>query len=201
MHVRVSRRVAILVATAAFAVMAPIGLVLASHQFTDVPNSNPFHGDIAAVANAGVTSGCGDGKFCPDRNVTRAEMAAFLNRLGALAANKTPVVNADKVDGLNSTDFGVAGVSVDDDGTVLSWFNKAGAEPTVTHPATGDYRVTIPGRSLSIYTNSVATVSVVGIEGYATVDSTGGTIHIRVFDETGALFNRNFNLLIFDADS
>jgi hypothetical protein len=32
-------------------------------------------------------------------------MAAFMNRLGALAAGKTPVVNADKLDGLDSTDF------------------------------------------------------------------------------------------------
>jgi hypothetical protein len=103
MHVRISRRLAILLATAIFAIGAPIGLVLASHQFSDVPNTNPFHGDISAIADAGVTSGCGGGKFCPDRNVTRAEMAAFLNRLGALASNKTPVVNADRVDGLDST--------------------------------------------------------------------------------------------------
>jgi hypothetical protein len=32
-------------------------------------------------------------------------MAAFMNRLGALGAGKTPVVNADKIDGLNSTAF------------------------------------------------------------------------------------------------
>jgi hypothetical protein len=98
--------------------MAPIGLVLASHQFTDVPNSNPFHGDISAIADAGVTSGCGGGKFCPDRNVTRAEMAAFMNRLGALAANKTPVVNADKVDGLDSSELLARWALVNADGTI-----------------------------------------------------------------------------------
>jgi hypothetical protein len=96
------RRPTVAAAAMAIVIAFPLG-VLASHQFSDVPNSNPFHGDIAAVANAGVTSGCGGGKFCPDRNVTRAEMAAFLNRLGALASNKTPVVNADRVDGLDST--------------------------------------------------------------------------------------------------
>jgi len=32
-------------------------------------------------------------------------MAAFMNRLGALASGKTPVVNADKLDGLDSTAF------------------------------------------------------------------------------------------------
>ena len=71
----------------------PLG-VLASHQFTDVPDSNPYHADIDAIADAGVTTGCGGGNYCPTANVTRQEMAAFMNRLGALAPGKTPVVNA-----------------------------------------------------------------------------------------------------------
>jgi hypothetical protein len=72
----------------------PLG-VIASHQFTDVPDSYQFHNDIDAVKDAGVTSGCGDGTtYCPEDFVTRGQMAAFLNRLGALAADKDPVVNA-----------------------------------------------------------------------------------------------------------
>ncbi len=82
----------------------PLG-VLASHQFGDVPDSNPFHADIDALADSGVTTGCGGGNFCPSANVTREQMAAFMNRLGALAPGKTPVVNADKVDGIDSTDL------------------------------------------------------------------------------------------------
>ena len=80
-------------------------LALASHQFTDVPTTHRFHDDIDAIADAGVTLGCGGGKYCPDKVVTRAQMAAFLNRLGALAEGTTPVVNADRVDGLDSTAF------------------------------------------------------------------------------------------------
>ena len=91
---------ALAIALAAF----PLG-VLASHQFADVPNSNPFHADIDALADSGVTSGCGGGNFCPSAFVTREQMAAFMNRLGALAAGKVPVVNADKVDGLTSDQF------------------------------------------------------------------------------------------------
>jgi hypothetical protein len=79
----------VLVALMAF----PIG-VIASHQFTDVPDSNPYHDDIDAIADAGVTTGCGGGKYCPTDYVTRQQMAAFMNRLGALEAGKTPVVNA-----------------------------------------------------------------------------------------------------------
>ena len=78
---------------------------IASHQFSDVPTSHRFHDDIDAIADAGVTLGCGDGKYCPAAFVTRGQMAAFLNRLGALAEGTTPVVNADRVDGLDASAF------------------------------------------------------------------------------------------------
>jgi hypothetical protein len=71
----------------------PLG-VFASHQFADVPDSSPYHTDIDAIADVGVTTGCGGGNYCPSANVTREQMAAFMNRLGALSAGKTPVVNA-----------------------------------------------------------------------------------------------------------
>lgn len=96
-------RVALLAALVAVLVALPAGIVLASHQFSDVPSTNPFHGDIDALATSGVTAGCGGGRFCPTDNVTRQEMAAFMNRLGALAPNKTPIVNADRLDGLHAS--------------------------------------------------------------------------------------------------
>ena len=100
-----TRHRAVLVALMLGAAIAfPLG-VLASHQFSDVPNSNPYHADIDALVDSGVTSGCGGGKYCPSAFVTREQMAAFMNRLGALGAGKTPVVNAAKLDGLDSTDL------------------------------------------------------------------------------------------------
>ena len=85
--------------------VVPIG-VLAIHSFADVPTTHPFHADIAALKDSGVsTTGCGGGNFCPEAYVTRGQMAAFLNRLGALGPGKVPVVNATKLDGLNSTQF------------------------------------------------------------------------------------------------
>jgi hypothetical protein len=80
-------------------------ITVASHSFSDVPNSHTFHSHIAAVKDAGVTSGCTATTFCPEAFVTRGQMAAFLNRLGALAPGTTPVVNADRLDGLDSTEF------------------------------------------------------------------------------------------------
>ena len=82
----------------------PLG-VIASHQFTDVPASSTYHDDIAAIKDAGVTTGCALNLYCPKDFVTREQMAAFLNRLGALGPGKTPVVNATKLDGKDSTDY------------------------------------------------------------------------------------------------
>ncbi len=94
---RSTLRIALISAVVAVVVAFPIG-VLASHNFPDVPDSNIFHADVSALVAAGVTSGCGGGNYCPSAYVTREQMAAFMNRLGALAADKTPVANATTVD-------------------------------------------------------------------------------------------------------
>ncbi len=58
--------------------------VLASHQepggtFTD-DDGSVHEGYIEALVAEGITTGCGDGLFCPDDPVSRGQMAAFLNR-------------------------------------------------------------------------------------------------------------------------
>jgi hypothetical protein len=52
-----------------------------------------FEADIERLAAAGITTGCNppaNDRFCPDRNVTRAQMAAFLQR-GLTTAGPSPV--------------------------------------------------------------------------------------------------------------
>jgi hypothetical protein len=44
-------------------------------------DGHAFEADIEALAAAGITQGCGSGRFCPEGAVTRAEMAVFLVRL------------------------------------------------------------------------------------------------------------------------
>jgi hypothetical protein len=81
---------------------------LASDRFVDVPDDHVFHDDIAAIADAKVTLGCNppaNDEYCPDGFVTRGQMAAFLNRLGALSPGKEPVVNAAELEGYDSTSF------------------------------------------------------------------------------------------------
>ncbi len=45
--------------------------------FTDVPLTHPQRLEIEAIY-PGVTSGCGNGRYCPDAAITRAEMAVYL---------------------------------------------------------------------------------------------------------------------------
>lgn len=48
--------------------------------FSDVPRSNVHRADIAALAQAGITKGCGGDRYCPDQPITREQMASFLVR-------------------------------------------------------------------------------------------------------------------------
>jgi hypothetical protein len=53
---------------------------VAYHTFLDVAPTSGYWPFIEAIENAGVTKGCGGGRYCPDLDVTRAEMAVFLVR-------------------------------------------------------------------------------------------------------------------------
>jgi hypothetical protein len=47
-------------------------------SFGDVPRTRPEYAFVEALFHNGVTSGCATGQYCPDRPVTRGEMAVFL---------------------------------------------------------------------------------------------------------------------------
>ncbi|HLE58874.1 MAG TPA: S-layer homology domain-containing protein [Candidatus Limnocylindria bacterium] len=123
--------VALLLALAAFPLAS-----LASHDFTDVPDSNIYHADISALADTGVTTGCGGGNFCPSAFVTREQMAAFMNRLGALAPEKTPVVNADRLDGYHANALARSAYN-STEGLELGALASATLSTTITTPALG----------------------------------------------------------------
>lgn len=77
------RRKTTLLAGVIAVVLAIPAVVFASHQFTDVPDSNIFHDDIVWMADNGITRGCGGDEFCPEDEVTREQMAAFMRRFHA----------------------------------------------------------------------------------------------------------------------
>lgn len=101
MTIRIPRRGAkiMLVMAIIVAVLAPVAVIAAGGQFTD-DDTSVFEADIEWMASTGITFGCNppaNDNYCPDKAVTRGQMAAFMHRL---AANQ--VVDADKVDGYDA---------------------------------------------------------------------------------------------------
>jgi parallel beta-helix repeat protein len=47
-------------------------------DFNDISESHPLYAYIMSLAGDGVTAGCGGGNYCPNNDVTRAQMAVFL---------------------------------------------------------------------------------------------------------------------------
>lgn len=76
----------VLVLTAAIAVLL-LGAtaVVAVHDFSDVPNSAFYHNAVHFLKDKDITAGCGGTKYCPQRDVTRGEMAVFLQKTALLA--------------------------------------------------------------------------------------------------------------------
>ncbi len=58
----------------------PVGSGVDYPTFLDVPTDYWAWQYIEAIYAAGITSGCGNGNYCPADNVTRAQMAIFLLR-------------------------------------------------------------------------------------------------------------------------
>ncbi len=50
----------------------------ASATFGDVATNHWAFQHVEALVDSGITSGCGSGNYCPDANVTRAQMAVFI---------------------------------------------------------------------------------------------------------------------------
>jgi hypothetical protein len=111
-------RVLVLAVVAALALAVPIAW--AAHDFTDVPDSQPFHDQISAIKDAGITTGCGPTTFCPEDFVRRDAMAAFLHRgLGRVAENfftdvDIPTTYADGAVGTVDITTGVAASAAPD---------------------------------------------------------------------------------------
>jgi serine protease AprX len=54
--------------------------VVQGAAYNDVSGSHPFYEFIGKLSARGITLGCGSGNYCPDSNVTREQMAIFIER-------------------------------------------------------------------------------------------------------------------------
>lgn len=90
------RRKGLFVALIVAVAIAIPGVVVAGHQFNDVPGSHTFHNDITWLADEGITRGCNppaNTEFCPDDPVTRGQMSAFMKRFhDRFIAGGSPVI-------------------------------------------------------------------------------------------------------------
>ena len=64
-----------------------------STGFADVPTDHPVAAWIKQLAAEGITGGCEAGIYCPDDNVTRAQMAVFLLRAKYTSTYTPPPAN------------------------------------------------------------------------------------------------------------
>jgi S-layer homology domain len=152
------RRRLLVVGVAVLMLAVPVA-VSASHIFSDVPTSSTYHTTVSRLVGAGITGGCGGGKYCPNDAVTRGQMAAFLNRgLGRGAGGVFGLPDWDTLqsaDGalVGSTDLlsggGVGGSAhVLVTGNLNAWTDEAGVCPceiqlVIGNAVTGEFSVSI----------------------------------------------------------
>lgn len=67
-------------------------------HFTDVPKTNRFAADIAAIREAGIINGFADKTFRPEAQMTRNEMASIIQRAFSLEATKTAAASVTYTD-------------------------------------------------------------------------------------------------------
>jgi len=72
---------------------SPVFTPPAVSPFTDVPTSSPFYAEITWMADAGISTGYGDGTFRPAANVSRQAMAAFMYRFAGSPEFTPPAVS------------------------------------------------------------------------------------------------------------
>lgn len=90
---------------------------VASRQTTFTPpfrddDGLPYEKEIVALANAGITTGCGNERFCPFGYVSRAEMASFLQRALGLRAPSVDFFWDDTFSGHQAAINAIAGANI-----------------------------------------------------------------------------------------
>jgi hypothetical protein len=97
----------------------------------------------------------------------------------------------------------IAGVTSPGTGTIpvaQVWFNRVGGIPTITHPSTGSYRVTIPGMPINVTTNAIATSN--GPNGeIVAVSSASGNLFVTVTNDAGTPVDDYFSIIVYGASA
>jgi hypothetical protein len=96
---------AAVITLAASLFLVPVALAQPPY-FDDVPPGHMFYDQINWIYENGITSGCSvtPPLYCPDTAVSRGQMAVFMYRLAGNGPGGA-IVDADTLDGMDSTDF------------------------------------------------------------------------------------------------
>jgi hypothetical protein len=143
--------------------------------FGDVPAGHWAYSQIRRVAYLNITSGCGGGNFCPNRNVTRAEMAVFLDNFSKAWTDKNEnyiMMVDNRNNGSNRSGDGIIARSYEGNGlagisygggsyakngvsgiTSSSSANYAGVYGTSTSGAAGLHGESVSGRGVYGWSN------------------------------------------------
>jgi hypothetical protein len=176
----------------AMTVFAPAAVIAAGGHFTD-DETSIFEDDINWMADSAVTLGCNpptDDRYCPDDNVTRGQMAAFMHRLAenqvvdaATAIEADHATSADSATQADSATMadtaGDAGQLEGFDGTSYAFgtveydHDDGSTSLTSTEAVVAHVTVTIPDRCDGLLIEA-ADVLVIG-SGYFNGDGTGAS--------------------------
>jgi hypothetical protein len=139
-----------------------------------------------------------------DGSVTGAKIAAGAVAGGQIANGS---VTPDKLSQayLPAATVGVplAGVSVESSGSVRTWFNREGGEPTVHEIATGEYEVVFPGLEHKLTVSksiAEATLSDASTGGEIAHNSLLGNPRIYTFNSAGTKASRPFELVVITSE-
>lgn len=89
-NMRLKKHRIVIILTAAIALLLVSGtMVVASHQFSDVSTSAYYHSAVDWGVDRGIITGCGGGKFCPSRALTRGQAITIMNALANVVSPQT----------------------------------------------------------------------------------------------------------------
>jgi hypothetical protein len=172
--------------------------VYAAHSFTDVPDTNEFHGSITWMKDNGVTVGCNppaNTQFCPADNVTREEMASFMRRyaqtIGSVGAGVTDPADTVVTTGLTYVELSTITATPKSEAAVVLNGHVTLSKPTATE---GSYQVIIAkdsctgtvlgAASWTAALNAAGTTEASTLAVTATDVATGDSIYVLCAAET-----------------
>jgi hypothetical protein len=124
------------------------------------------------------------------------------------ANSATTAGNADRLDNLDSGDFlpaqssgvALAGANVTSTGTLNSWFNRFGGEPTVTRTEEGRYELVFPGLESQLLNSQAIHMATLLGAGQIRASSVGGDPLVVTMDSAGTAADNTFYYTVFGSN-